>query len=102
MDAQQFAKDFPGKYFKISWYRGRVAIFRPSGYYEMKSLLEGNEPGTAGNIMNHEVYVQVRGQLFADLHHCKANNRGKRGMKTTNCWEIRPVTDISFAVKPIN
>ena len=65
-------------------------------------LLEGNEPGTAGNIMNHEVYVQVRGQLFADLHHCKSNNRGKRGMKTTNCWEIHPVTDISFAVKPIN
>jgi hypothetical protein len=65
------------------------------------NLLNGQEPGTRGNIMQHQVYVQVRGQLFADLTHCKNNNRGKGGMHSANIWEIHPVTDISFAVKPI-
>lgn len=63
-------------------------------------LLNGKEPGTAGNIMKHEVYVRVTGQLFFDAPHLKGNPRGKRKMKSYTAWELHPVFEIEFAVKP--
>lgn len=63
-------------------------------------LLNGKEPGTSGNIMQHEVYVQVTGQLYFDLPHVKGRPRGKRGMKSYTAWELHPVTEMKFAVKP--
>lgn len=66
-----------------------------------EKLLKNKEPGTGGNKMQHEVYVQVKGALFFDLIHSSSTDaRGKRGMKSYTCWEIHPVTDIKFAVKP--
>jgi len=66
------------------------------------NLLNGNEPGTTGNKMQHEVYVTVTGQLFFDATHLKGNPRGKRGMKSYTPWEIHPVFDIKFAPKSNN
>lgn len=65
-------------------------------------LLNGNEPGTTGNKMQHEVYVTVTGQLFFDAPHLKGNPRGKRGMKSYTPWELHPVFAIKFAPKPDN
>lgn len=62
-------------------------------------LLKGKEPGTSGNIMQHEVYVQITGQLYFDLPHVKGKPRGKRGMKSYTAWELHPVVDMRFAVK---
>ena len=65
-------------------------------------LLKGKEPGTTGNIMQHEVYVTVTGQLFFDATHLKGNPRGKKGMKSYTAWEIHPLFSIAFAPKPVN
>lgn len=65
-----------------------------------EKLLNGNEPGTTGNKMQHEVYVTVTGQLFFDAPHLKGNPRGKRGMKSYTPWELHPVFSIKFAPKP--
>ncbi|MCX6142748.1 MAG: hypothetical protein NTZ35_05965 [Ignavibacteriales bacterium] len=63
-------------------------------------LLQGKEPGTRGNKLDHPVYVTITGQLFFDLSHLKGNLRGKRGMKSYTPWEIHPVTAIKFAPAP--
>ena len=60
-------------------------------------LLNGNEPGRTGNIMQHEVYVTVTGQLFYDGGH---GTRGKGGMHSYTLWELHPVFDIKFAEEP--
>jgi hypothetical protein len=70
-----------------------------------KMLLKNKEPGTGGNVMQHEVYVTVTGQLFFDASHLTGNPRGKKGNKSQpmhsyTCWELHPVTFINFAVKP--
>lgn len=65
-------------------------------------LLKGKEPGTTGNIMQHEVYVTVTGQLFFDAPHLKGNPRGKRKMKSYTAWELHPVFSIEFAPQPGN
>lgn len=62
-------------------------------------LLKGKEPGS-GNIMQHEVYVTVTGQLFYDDAHVGDQPRGKKGMKAATLWEIHPITSIKFAPKP--
>lgn len=74
--------------------------FEASRKFVRDRLLKGNEPGTNGNKMQHEVYVTVTGQLFFDLIHSCGNPRGKKGMKSYSCWELHPVTDIAFAIKP--
>jgi hypothetical protein len=61
------------------------------------NLLQGKEPGTNGNILNHPVYVTITGQLFFDLPHVKRSPRGRRGMKSYTPWEIHPITAIKFA-----
>lgn len=68
-------------------------------------LLKNKEPGTGGNIMKHEVYVTVTGQLFFDASHLTGNPRGKKGkmkkpMHSYTCWELHPVTHMAFAPKP--
>lgn len=65
-----------------------------------EELLRGNEPSKTGSVMQHEVYVKITGQLFADLSHLKNNHRGKKGMKSPTIWEIHPVYSIAFAPKP--
>ena len=65
-------------------------------------LLNGKEPGTYGNKMQHEVYVTVTGQLFFDATHLKGKPRGKRGLKSYTAWEIHPLFSIKFAPKPNN
>jgi hypothetical protein len=62
-------------------------------------LLKGKEPG-GGNIMQHEVYVTIAGQLFYDDAHVGDQPRGKKGMKAATLWEIHPITSIKFAPKP--
>jgi hypothetical protein len=62
-------------------------------------LLNGKEPGS-GNIMQHEVYVKVTGQLFYDDAHVGDAPRGKKGMKAATLWEIHPITGIDFAPTP--
>ncbi|MCX6134012.1 MAG: hypothetical protein NTU47_09395 [Ignavibacteriales bacterium] len=64
------------------------------------NMLKGKEPGTKGNILDHAVYVSIKGQLFFDASHLKGNPRGKRGMKSYTPWEIHPVFSITFAAKP--
>lgn len=63
-------------------------------------LLNGKEPGTKGNILDHPVFVSITGQLFFDLSHVRGNPRGKRGMKSYTPWEIHPITAIKFAPIP--
>jgi hypothetical protein len=63
-------------------------------------LLNGKEPGTRGNMLDHPVYVTITGQLFFDLPHVKGSPRGKRRMKSYTPWEIHPITAIKFAPKP--
>lgn len=72
------------------------------------------QPSTGGNIMQHQVYVKVTGQLFYDAPHAgqmrnpdpeKRHYRGKKGRNTTpmhsyTTWEIHPVTSIEFSPKP--
>ncbi len=64
-------------------------------------LLAGQEPGSAGNVMQHPVAVQVTGQLFYDDAHLKSDGtpelRGKRDMKSHTLWELHPVIAIAFA-----
>ena len=90
---------------------------------ELKSLCEKNrlfirdhllhnkdkQPSSGGNIMQHDVYVKVTGQLFYDAIHAepmrnphakKTAFRGKKGMHSYTAWEIHPVTNIEFAPKP--
>ena len=39
--ADRFAKDYPGLYFKVSWYREKEVVFWPAGSnYDMKDLLK--------------------------------------------------------------
>jgi len=64
------------------------------------NLLQGKEPGTKGNKLDHPAYVTITGQLFFDLPHVKGNPRGKRGMKSYTPWEIHPITSIKFAPTP--
>jgi hypothetical protein len=75
---------------------------------------ENKQPSGGGNIMQHEVYVKVTGQLFYDASHAgqmsnpdpsKRSYRGKKGnspkpMHSYTAWEIHPVTNIVFADKP--
>jgi hypothetical protein len=65
-----------------------------------EKLLNGKEPGTKGNKLNHAVYVTVKGQLFFDAPHLKGNPRGKRNMKSYTPWELHPVVSIKFAATP--
>lgn len=73
-----------------------------------KKLLKDKEPGTGGNVMQHDVYVTVTGQLFFDSAHINSterNNkgkckRGKKDMCSFTPWELHPVTSINFAPKP--
>ena len=65
------------------------------------NLVAGQEPGSAGNVMQHPVHVQVSGQLFYDDAHLKSDGtpelRGKRDMKSHTLWELHPVFNIAFA-----
>jgi hypothetical protein len=63
-------------------------------------LLNGKEPGTRGNILEHPVFVRITGQLFFDLPHVKGLPRGRRLMKSYTPWEIHPVTSMRFARPP--
>jgi hypothetical protein len=74
-----------------------------------EKLLGGNEPGTRGNIMQHHVYVKVKGQLFFDAAHLRNDGttdpRGKQGhaptpMHSYTAWELHPVISMTFAKKP--
>jgi hypothetical protein len=38
--AKRFEKDYPGLYFKASWYREREIVFLPTGNWEMRALIE--------------------------------------------------------------
>ena len=38
--AKRFEKDYPGLYFKASWYKDGEIVFKPSGNYYMKALIE--------------------------------------------------------------
>ena len=68
--------------------------------FVLSKLLKNKEAGTAGNKMQHEVFVKITGQLFFDATHLKGRPRGKRQMHSYTCWELHPVTAISFAPKP--
>jgi hypothetical protein len=63
-------------------------------------ILNGKEPGTKGNKLDHAVYVTVKGQLFFDAPHLKGSPRGKRNMKSYTPWELHPIISIKFAPKP--
>ena len=63
-------------------------------------MLNGKEPGTRGNKLDHPVYVTIKGQLFFDAPHVKGEPRGKRNMKSYTPWELHPVYSIRFASKP--
>lgn len=63
-------------------------------------LLKGREPGTHGNVIEHPVFVSIKGQLFFDAPHVKGNPRGKRGMKSHTPWELHPIFEMAFASKP--
>jgi hypothetical protein len=63
-------------------------------------MLNGKEPGTRGNKLDHAVYVTIKGQLFFDAPHVKGEPRGKRDMKSYTPWELHPVYSIRFAPKP--
>jgi hypothetical protein len=74
-----------------------------------ESLLAGNEPGTRGNIMQHHVYVTIKGQLFFDASHLRNDGttdpRGKQGhaatpMHSYTAWELHPIISMKFARKP--
>jgi hypothetical protein len=54
----------------------------------------------SGNVMKHEVYVFVTGQLFYDDAHVGDRPRGKKGMKAATLWEIHPIEAMSFAPPP--
>jgi hypothetical protein len=38
--AKRFEKDYPGLYFKASWYKDGEIVFKPSGNWEMRVLIE--------------------------------------------------------------
>jgi hypothetical protein len=63
-------------------------------------LLNGKEPVGSGNVMQHQVFVRVTGQLFFDDAHVGDQPRGKRGMKAATLWEIHPITALEFAATP--
>jgi hypothetical protein len=63
-------------------------------------IMNGNEPGTSGNVIGGRAYVNVTGQLFYDDAHNHNQTRGKKGMRSNTLWEIHPITDMSFAPKP--
>jgi hypothetical protein len=67
-------------------------------------LVANQEPGSAGNVMQHAVFVQVSGQLFFDNAHLKDDGtielRGKRGMKSQTLWELHPVFDLKILLPP--
>jgi hypothetical protein len=62
------------------------------------------EPTQGGNVMQGEAYVQATGQLFFDSSHASPGDpgggRGKKKMKAGTTWELHPLTDLRFAVKP--
>ena len=68
--------------------------------FVISNLLNNQQPGTKGNKMVHPVFVSITGQLYFDAIHLKGIARGKEGMHSYTCWELHPVTDISFAPKP--
>ena len=63
-------------------------------------LVAGNEPSGTGNIMQHDVYVRMTGQLFFDDFHIGSPPRGKKGMKSPTLWELHPVTQIAIVPSP--
>jgi hypothetical protein len=63
-------------------------------------LLKGKEPSGTGNVMQHEVYVRVVGQLFFDDAHVGDPPRGKKGMHAATLWELHPIISMAFAPKP--
>lgn len=63
-------------------------------------MLAGKEPSAGGSVMQHPVYVTVTGILFYDDAHVGTPPRGKKGMKAATLWELHPVTEIAFALKP--
>ena len=65
-----------------------------------EKLLNGNEPGSRGNKLQHAAYVTVKGQLFFDAPHLNGRPRGKRDMKSYTPWEIHPVISVEFAKPP--
>jgi hypothetical protein len=72
--------------------------------YIKTKLLANAEPGPSGNVMQHAVYVQVRGQLFFDDAHLKKDGtpelRGKRNMKSATLWELHPIVDFKIIQAP--
>jgi len=65
-------------------------------------LLHGKEPSRSGNLIGGRAYVYVTGQLFYDAAHSHNQIRGKKGMRSNCLWEIHPIIDMNFAVKPLN
>jgi hypothetical protein len=65
-----------------------------------EKILHGKDPGTAGNLIGGRAYVYVTGQLFFDASHTHNQVRGKRGLRSYSLWEIHPIIDMNFAVKP--
>jgi hypothetical protein len=63
-------------------------------------MLAGQDPSTFGSLMLHPVYVTVTGILFYDDAHIGDPPRGKKGMHAAGLWELHPVTNVAFAVKP--
>jgi hypothetical protein len=63
-------------------------------------LLKGKEPSGTGNVMQHQVYVRVVGQLFFDDAHVGDPPRGKKGMHAATLWELHPIISMAFAPIP--
>jgi hypothetical protein len=63
-------------------------------------ILNGQEPGTGGNVIGGRAYVYVVGQLFYDASHTHNQVRGKKGMRSNSLWEIHPIVAMDFAKKP--
>ncbi len=70
--------------------------------YIKTKILRNAEPSNTGNVMIHQVCVQVTGQLFYDDAHLKTNGqpelRGKKGMTSKTLWELHPIT--GFKIVP--
>ena len=70
--------------------------------YIKTKIVRNNEPSNTGNVMIHQVCVQVTGQLFFDDSHLKKNGdpelRGKRGMSSKTLWELHAIS--AFQIVP--
>ncbi|MCX6248997.1 MAG: hypothetical protein NTW10_14825 [Bacteroidetes bacterium] len=64
-------------------------------------ILKGRKKVCFGNKNHTSPYVKITGQLFFDAFHVNTPPRGKQNsvnekMKSYTCWEIHPITSISF------